>query len=153
VEENYLGDRLPLSGPAIYRGTNGILTLGRGDLSFTRREGLMTQREYLVNTIPLTAIRSMTIEGGYRKKLIIMTDTMKIPGIPRHEFSVDNPTYWLNAIQTDIIAEIAKQNQPAQPVFTREIIREVVKYPCPYCSSLIEVTLNQCPHCGAPQRR
>ncbi len=32
----------------------------------------------------------------------------------------------------------------------RETIREIVKMPCKYCGTLIEVTATRCPSCGAP---
>lgn len=56
--------------------------------------------------------------------------------------------------------EFAKR-QPSQTprsdahliVREREVIREVVKIPCPYCSTLVESTEARCAQCGAPQRR
>lgn len=33
------------------------------------------------------------------------------------------------------------------------VTREIVRIPCPYCSSLVENTALKCPNCGAPQRR
>jgi len=38
-------------------------------------------------------------------------------------------------------------------VIIKETVREVVKYPCPFCNCLMEITANACPQCGAPQRR
>jgi RNA polymerase subunit RPABC4/transcription elongation factor Spt4 len=32
----------------------------------------------------------------------------------------------------------------------KEIIREIVKVPCDYCGSLVDVTSEHCPGCGAP---
>jgi hypothetical protein len=32
----------------------------------------------------------------------------------------------------------------------KEIIREVVKVPCDYCGSLVDVSSQHCPSCGAP---
>jgi hypothetical protein len=32
----------------------------------------------------------------------------------------------------------------------KEIIREVVKVPCDYCGSLVDVSSQNCPSCGAP---
>ncbi|MGM0596121.1 MAG: hypothetical protein ACQES9_03700 [Myxococcota bacterium] len=33
--------------------------------------------------------------------------------------------------------------------YIKEIIqREIVRIPCPYCSSLVDNTLTKCPHCG-----
>lgn len=32
----------------------------------------------------------------------------------------------------------------------RETIREIVKIPCSYCGSLVEITATKCPTCGAP---
>lgn len=33
------------------------------------------------------------------------------------------------------------------------VTREIVRVPCPYCSTLVENTALKCPNCGAPQRR
>jgi rubrerythrin len=35
----------------------------------------------------------------------------------------------------------------------KETIREVVKVPCKYCGTLVDVTSPKCPSCGAPQNR
>jgi hypothetical protein len=44
---------------------------------------------------------------------------------------------------------------PAAPPGTtviREVIHEVVKVPCSYCGTLVDVTDPRCPSCGAPLR-
>ncbi|MDE1820351.1 MAG: zinc ribbon domain-containing protein [Euryarchaeota archaeon] len=32
----------------------------------------------------------------------------------------------------------------------REVVREIVRIPCKYCGSLVDVTAKACPQCGAP---
>lgn len=34
----------------------------------------------------------------------------------------------------------------------KEVIKEIVKVPCEYCRTLVEVTQTKCPNCGAPLR-
>ena len=59
----------------------------------------------------------------------------------------------MNMIQNEIDAENARDAQPPRPTYIREVVREIVRYPCPYCSSLIDVTSDHCIFCGAPQKR
>ncbi len=35
-----------------------------------------------------------------------------------------------------------------QPVFVKEVIREIVKVKCPFCGVLVEITSSVCPNCG-----
>ena len=35
-------------------------------------------------------------------------------------------------------------------VYEKEVVHEVVKVPCKYCGTLVEVTSQNCPSCGAP---
>lgn len=85
--------------------------------------------------------------------LVIWVDTSKMPGIPRHEFHVDAPQQWIGAIQDEMKKDAAQGAQFAQPTYVKEVVREIVKYPCPYCNTLIEVTSTRCPICGAPQKK
>jgi rubrerythrin len=48
----------------------------------------------------------------------------------------------------------SSDEQSAQVIYKeKEIIREVVKVPCEYCGTLVEVTNPKCPSCGAPLKR
>jgi hypothetical protein len=85
--------------------------------------------------------------------LVVIVDTLKMPGIPRHEFHVDAPEQWISAIQNELKKVAAQVVQSSQPAYVKEIVKEIVKYPCPYCNALIEVTLSRCPFCGAPQKK
>lgn len=38
-------------------------------------------------------------------------------------------------------------------IIEKETIREIVKIPCKYCGTLVDVTLTRCPSCGAPFTR
>jgi len=49
---------------------------------FIRKEGLLAQREYVVNSIPLGAIMTMAVEGRLRKRLVVVVDGHRISGIP-----------------------------------------------------------------------
>jgi len=132
-----------------YRGTKGILTVGGGSLVFTRKDGLISKKERVVVTIPTNAIVNVNIEGMMRKKLVILVDGTKVPGIPRHEFEIADPYKWKNAIQTEMVSGVVKQPQPAKEVHVKEVIREIVKVPCKYCGTLNEITEKKCSNCGA----
>ena len=41
-------------------------------------------------------------------------------------------------------------DQPEPPVVREIVTREVVKVPCKYCGTLVELTEKQCPSCKAP---
>jgi len=111
----------------------------------------MNRREYVLQTIPVSAVRSVQIQGKARPVLVVFVDTSVMSGIPRHEFLVDAPGPWVDTIEREIQKVSVQGTQ--QPAYVKEIIREVVKYPCPYCNALIEVISSQCPFCGAPQKK
>jgi hypothetical protein len=151
---------LAYSSSASYRGASGILKIEGGSLVFVNRSGIISQSDYVVQSIPIRAIRSMTAQEGKMSflgvrshALVVMVDTSKMPGIPRHEFYVDAPGQWINAIQDEMRREAGRVDQSAQPSYVKEVVREIVKYPCPYCNGLIEVTSSRCPFCGAPQKK
>ena len=91
--------------------------------------------------------------GMQKPVLVVVVDTSKLQGIPRHEFQVDAPEQWITAIQSIMASQSAEKTHPPQPTIVKEVVREIVKYPCPYCNTLIEVTLSRCPSCGAPQKK
>ncbi|HJX24038.1 MAG TPA: hypothetical protein VJ574_06535 [Candidatus Bathyarchaeia archaeon] len=131
-----------------------------GCLNFSSRSGLVSKRDYVIQSIPIGAIRSIHAQdsnrmllGMQRPVLVIVVDTSKMPGIPRHEFQVDAPEQWITAIQSGMGSQSAETTHPPQPTFVKEVVREIVKYPCPYCNALIEVTSSRCPFCGAPQKK
>ena len=107
----------------------------------------------MVQTIPLKAIRSVDVQGTMKRMLVIIVDSSIHTGIPRHEFSVPAPEQWIAAIQNEMKIDKWQVAQSPQPTYVKEVVREIVKYPCPYCNSLIEVTSSCCPICGAPQKK
>ena len=143
---------LAYSTTASYRGNLGILKLEDGNLILLQRSGLLNPKDYVVQTIPVKAIRSMSVQGTMKRVLVVIVDSSMHPGIPRHEFSVSSPEQWIEAIQTEM-RKVTEMNQSPQPTYIKEVVREIVKYPCPYCNSLIEVTSTRCPICGAPQKK
>lgn len=145
---------------ASYRGNLGILKLEDGNLIFVNRSGFRNQKDYVVQSIPVASIRSMNVEdakktllGVQMPLLVIMVDSSKMPGIPRHEFQVVAPAQWITVIQDEMKKVPAQGAQSTQPTYVKEIVREIVKYPCPYCNALIEITASRCPSCGAPQKK
>ena len=113
----------------------------------------MNRREYVLQTIPISAVRSVHIDGKVRPVLVVIVDTSVMSGIPRHEFLVDAPGVWVDVIESEMQNVSVQGTQQQQPTYVKEIVREVVKYPCPYCNALIEVTSSRCPFCGAPQKK
>ena len=144
---------LTYSSSASYRGGLGVLKIEDGSLVFVKRSGIVNQMDYVVQTIPLRAIRSVKVQGTMKRMLVIMVDSSMHSGIPRHEFSVPVPEQWISAIQNEVKADRQQVAQSQQPTYVKEVVREIVKYPCPYCNSLIEVTSSRCPICGAPQKK
>jgi hypothetical protein len=144
---------LSYSSLASYRGNTGTLKIERGKLVFTAQAGLMNRREYVLQTIPISAVRSVHIDGKVRPVLVVIVDTSVMSGIPRHEFLVDAPGVWVDVIESEMQNVSVQGTQQQQPTYVKEIVREVVKYPCPYCNALIEVTSSRCPFCGAPQKK
>jgi hypothetical protein len=144
---------LTYSSSASYRGGLGVLKIENGNLVFVKRSGIVNQMDYVVQTIPLRAIRSVKVQGTMKRMLVIMVDSSMHSGIPRHEFSVPVPEQWISAIQNEMKADRQQVAQSQQPTYVKEVVREIVKYPCPYCNSLIEVTSSRCPICGAPQKK
>jgi hypothetical protein len=143
---------LAYSSSASYRGGLGVLKIDSGNLIFIKRSGLVNPKDYVVQTIPVKAIRSMSVQGTMKRVLVVMVDTSMHSGIPRHEFSVPSPEQWIGAIQSEM-KKVAEMTQSPQPTYIKEVVREIVKYPCPYCNSLIEVTSAKCQFCGAPQKK
>jgi len=144
--------RLAYSSSASYRGGLGVLKIEGGNLIFVKRSGMVNPKDYVVQTIPIKAIRSMSVQGTMKRVLVVMVDSSMHSGIPRHEFSVTSPEQWIGAIQSEM-KKVAEITQSPQPTYIKEVVREIVKYPCPYCNSLIEVTSSRCPICGAPQKK
>jgi hypothetical protein len=151
---------LSYSSPAWYRGNPGVLELDSGQLKFITRSGLVNRKDYITQSIPLKAIKSMNVQRankflgmGQKPILVIVVDTTQMPGIPRHEFQVDAPEQLLASIQNEMNALKGASAQASQPTYVKEVVKEIVKYPCPYCNTLMEITLNRCPSCGAPQKK
>ncbi len=148
------------SSPAWYRGNPGVLELENGQLKFVTRSGLVNRKDYVTQSIPLKAIKSMNVQRAnkilgmiQKPTLVIVVDTTEMPGLPRHEFHLNAPEQWLASIQSEMNAHKAPSAQTVQPTYVKEVVKEIVKYPCPYCNTLMEITLNRCPSCGAPQMR
>jgi len=145
--------KLSYSSPARYRANKGVLTLDGAKLVFSRRGGLLDQSEYIIQTIPLTSVRSVEARYARSPVLVITVESSSFSGIPRHEFLVDAPGPWVSSIQSEMKKIRERPVQSPERVHVKEVVREIVKYPCPYCNALIEVTSNRCPSCGAPQRK
>jgi len=113
----------------------------------------LDQSEYIIQTIPLTSIRSVEARYARSPVLVITVESSSFSGIPRHEFLVDAPGPWVSSIQIEMKKMQERPVQSPERVHVKEVVREIVKYPCPYCNSLIEVTSSRCPICGAPQKK
>lgn len=138
--------------PAKHGGVSGNLILERDTLMFTRTDGFLTKTVRVPIRIPLNAIVTINAEGGLLggRKLVILTDKVAFPGIPRHEFSVPDPDQWVEVLQTEMSKVVTQKEGSKEEVkvFIKE--REIVKIPCRYCGTLIVITESQCSKCGAP---
>jgi hypothetical protein len=141
-----------LSERSKHRDTIGTLTLSGGQLVFSRTDGLFSKTERIVTTIPMNVIANVNVEGRFGKKLVIIVDKMKMPGIPRYEFEVGDPYNWMNTINNEIAAQmnLQMQSQPTREVYVKEITKEIVKVPCKFCGCLNPMTDKKCSSCGAP---
>ncbi len=117
---------------------------------FSKLEGMLSKRERILVSIPLDAVLDLRAEGLLRKRLVILVDGRKVPGIPRHEFDVPDPFLWIQRIREEIAAHGSRNFQPGERVHIREVIREVVKVPCKYCGALVESTARRCHACNGP---
>ena len=54
----------------------------------------------------------------------------------------------MQEVQNGIDTQVVKETQPHKEIITKEITT-IVKIPCPYCSSLNEITEKKCSNCGA----
>jgi hypothetical protein len=148
---------MTMVGSCKYRGSSGILTISGGNLIFTRQDkGLFSSKEVVGATIPANAIISMNVESGgvgglfsKTKKLVVMVDSQKVHGIPRHEFEVSDPYHFMKVIQNEMDSQHIREESKNRP--TKEVIREreIVRIPCKYCGSLNENTAKKCSNCGA----
>jgi hypothetical protein len=62
--------------------------------------------------------------------------------------AVSQPIIQAQAAQTS-----APVTQVEKIIHEKETIREIVKIPCAYCGTLIEITAARCPNCGAPLKK
>jgi hypothetical protein len=56
-------------------------------------------------------------------------------------------------IQAQAAQASAPVTQVEKIIHEKETIREIVKIPCAYCGTLIEITAAKCPNCGAPLKK
>jgi ribosomal protein L40E len=135
--------------PAKYGGVSGTLAFDRDTLTFTRMDGIFKKTMRVAVRIPLDAIVNVNMESNLfgRKKLVILTDGLKFPGIPRHEFEVPDPDQWVNVLQTRM-NKITEEEMKEEVKIVKE--REIVKIPCRYCGALNAITETVCSKCGAP---
>ena len=130
---------------AKYRDTRGTLCLTTKKLVFDyEQRGIFFKGKYTSITLPLERIAELSVVGiGPFKKLAVNVVRDKPSfGLPRHEFKVSEPDVWRIEI------EVAKQQQTPSPQVVKEIVKEIVKVRCPYCGTLTESTLPNCPNCG-----
>ena len=105
---------------------------------------------------------AMHIPAGFDKEFPF---TIKLPFIGRETFrSIHHSVDWfldsfinVKGVNTTLTAEgsgsilVAKPKEPTQES-VKEIVREVVLIPCPYCGGLMPQTSVFCPNCGARRK-
>jgi hypothetical protein len=150
-----------------YRETDGTISVGEGAVTFSRIDGRITKTERITISIPVRGIRSVNLEeasrsmlkriaiqGSSTTKVVILVDSMIVPGIPRHEFQTGDARGLYNAIQEAraFAGKDSAQQSQGERTIIKETIREIVKVPCPYCGTLVENTQSKCSTCGGPIR-
>lgn len=140
-----------------YRGTRGTLTIGAGNLTFSRMDGVLARKFRIVTTIPTYAIQSVRVERAVLKKLVVLVDQAHVGGIPRHEFAVPDPEGWMGAIQQEMSAAsshrttpsvVVNVNQHAADVPAPQVVQQVLLR-CQYCKTVYPESSSKCPNCGA----
>lgn len=63
------------------------------------------------------------------------------------------PTASQPIIQAQAAPAAAPVNQVEKIIHEKETIREIVKIPCAYCGTLVEITAAKCQNCGAPLKK
>ncbi len=144
------------SGYAKYRDAQGTLTASTERLVFTSVDGFLSKREIVVITIPTDAILDIKVERGiFSKKIIVLVDNARVPGIPRHEFEVPDPAKWVSALRSEMMGKQEQKRGPQE--FQRTtVIKETIKerekeiyIRCQYCEALVPEGEDTCSNCGA----
>jgi hypothetical protein len=85
----------------------------------------------------------VAITTGYN---ILKKYTTKAPPTPSQNIA---PPVSQPVIQAQAAQASAPVTQVEKIIHEKETIREIVKIPCAYCGTLIEITAAKCPNCGA----
>lgn len=139
-------EHILLKDKAKYHGTKGTLYLTNKKISFEyEKRGIIFKGKYSAVNLPLERISELSVVGigPFRKLAINVVRDQRSFGVPRYEFNVNDPENWKTK------TEVARRTQVAKPQREiKEIIKEIVKVKCPYCGTLVESTLSQCPNCS-----
>jgi len=124
--------------------TQGYLTLTNQRLIFEYKPRGLGKKTYTSVDLALEGITDTFVEGGLRKKLVIITK----PGsygkdvTGRLVFSVHEPSSWQNRL-----VEIRKSIPDTQPN------PQATGWVCPTCATLNATDLPKCSRCGLPKPR
>lgn len=129
------GEKVILGENTKYRGTSGYLSLTNRRLIFEHESGLLTKRTYTSLDLLLQDIANVTVEGAFKKKLIISAKQGQI--MSRHEFSVRDPYSW--------------QNKLMQMRKTIAVTTAPMEWTCPRCANVNPHDMPRCIKCGMPK--
>lgn len=129
------GEKVILGENTKYRGTSGYLSLTNRRLIFEHKSGLFTKRTYTSLNLPLQEIANVTVEGTFKKKLIISARQGQI--VSRLEFSVRDPYSW--------------QNKLMQMRKTVAVTTAPMEWTCPRCANVNPYDAPRCVKCGMPK--
>jgi hypothetical protein len=134
-------------------GRRGFLYLTDRRLIFEYSEGLVSKRYFHLG-ISLSEIQSVNSAHPFlRGGEIVVTTKNANNGFRANSITIQiamSPEVWMNKIN-NLMNGMSSRLYSPQPTIIVEREKEVVKIPCKYCKSLVDVFRNNtCPQCGAP---
>ena len=135
---------------ARHKDTFGNLFLTNKRLIFEHVSGLFSKRVYVTLDLPLEGISNVSVEGTFKKKVVVHAKKGFVSSFPIHlEFIVKDPSQWQSKIMSSFKARI----ESIEAEKKRERIQIVIDFSA--LKTFMEkggLVLQQikCPECGAP---
>jgi len=152
---------------ARHKDTFGNLFLTNKRLIFEHVSGLFSKRVYVTLDLPLEGISDVSVEGTFKKKVVVHAKKGFVSSFPIHlEFIVNDPLQWQSKIMSSFKARIEsieaeKKREKVQIVIDFSALKTCMEkgglvlqqIKCPECGAHIKLppSGNQttCEHCGS----
>ena len=152
---------------ARHKDTFGNLFLTNKRLIFEHVSGLFSKRVYVTLDLPLEGISNVSVEGTFKKKVVVHAKKGFVSSFPIHlEFIVKDPLQWQSKIMSSFKARIEsieaeKKRERIQIVIDFSALKTFMEkgglvlqqIKCPECGAHIKLPSsgNQttCEHCGS----